>query len=239
MYRDDYILRMIRRLGQVIAHIAGLRQQGQYPLALLACDDAMRNALGIGSDEVAGRNEREILALIRFADRDGTWRELATYVAAVLHSEACIYEAQGDYERVPHRALLALQLLLEAELATGGEAPAESPTRSPLLIEPSTGPLPDYAPPRGHLIELLHGYAIPAHTRVALFTLFAHEGAFSQAENTLFDLLADTPDDATLLSSGIAFYERILALSDEALTAGGLPRHEAEASLAELRVSPP
>jgi hypothetical protein len=38
-----------------------------------------------------------------------------------------------------------------------------------------------------------------------------------------------------LLSAGIAFYERLLALGDIALSAGGLSRPEAEAALAELR----
>jgi hypothetical protein len=233
-YRDDYILRMIRRFGQVIAYIMGLRKQGQYPMALMACDDAMRNALGIGSEEAARRNERELLALIRFADRDGTWRELAAYVAAILHSEACIYEAQGDAELVPPRALLALQLLIEAELGSGGPTPAESPTFSPLLVEASEGALPDYAPPRDHLVELLHGYTVPAHTRAALFTLYERDGQYSKAEDTLFELLAESPADATLREAGIAFYERILAQSDAALDAGGLPRPEAEAALAEL-----
>lgn len=156
MYRDDYIMRLIRRFSQIILYIAGLRQKGQYPMALIATDDAMRNALGVGSEQVAGRNEREILALIRFADRDDSWRELAAYVAAVLHAEAAIYQAQGDQALVAPRALLALQLLLEAALA-GDE-------------------LPDYAPPRGHLLELLHGHALPAHTLAALRMLEEREG---------------------------------------------------------------
>lgn len=238
MYRDDYILRMIRRFGQVIAYLMGLYRQGQYPMALLACDEAMRNALGISSDDVAKRSEREILALIRFADRDGSWRELAAYVAAILHAEACIYEAQGDAELVPPRALLALQILVEAELAAATAEPAPSPTLSPLLAEPSVGPLPDYAPPRRHLLELLHGYTVPGRTRAALFALYERDGEYGRAEDTLFDLLADTPADSALRESGIAFYERILSQTDTALEAGGLPRAEAEASLAELRVSP-
>lgn len=235
MYRDDYILRMIRRFGQVITYIMGLHRQGQYPMALLASDEAMRNALGIGSDDVSARSEREILALIRFADRDGSWRELAAYVAAILHAEACIYEAQGDEQLVPPRALLALQILVEAELGAGAAAAEESPTQSPLLVEPSGGPLPDYAPPREHLLELLHGYTLPARTRAALFTLYEREGAYGRAEDTLFDLLADAPADAALRGSGVAFYERILAQPDTTLESGGLPRSEAEASLAELR----
>lgn len=215
MYRDDYILRMIRRFAQVILYIAGLRQQGQYPLALLATDEAMRNALGIGSDQAAGRNEREILALIRFADRDGSWRELAAYVAAILHAEAAIYEAQGDHQLVAPRALLALQLLSEAQLA-GNE-------------------LPDYAPPRAHLLELLAAYQLPARTRAALLALYEREGAYARVEDTLFDLLADSPADPALRAHGVALFERLLARPDAELAAGGLSRAEVQRALAELR----
>lgn len=218
MYRDDYIMRLIHRFGQMLLYIAGLRRQGQYPLALIATDDAMRNLLGIGSDQVAGRSEREILALIRFADRDDSWRELTAYVAAILHAEAAIYAAQGDAPLVAPRALLALQLLSEAQLA-GDD-------------------LPDYAPPREHLLELLHGYQLPAHTRAALLTLYEREGAYALAEDALFDLLGDAPADTALRAQGTALFERMLVRSDAELAAGGLSRAEVQRALAELRHHP-
>jgi hypothetical protein len=218
MYRDDYIMRMIRRLGQIIAHIVGLRQQGQYPLALIATDDAMRNTLGVGSEAVAGRNEREILALIRFADREGSWRELAAYVAAILHAEAAIYQAQGDDELVPPRALLALQLLCEAQLA-GDE-------------------LPDYAPPRAHLLELLAGFQLPVQTSVALLTLYEREGAYARAEDIIFELLADAPHSAELHAHAVALFDRLSARPEADLATGGLSRTEVARALAELRHHP-
>jgi hypothetical protein len=214
MYRDDYIMRMISRFGQILLYLAGIRQKGQYPMALLAADDAMRNALGISSDQVVTRNEREILALIRFADRGDTWRELAAYVAAILHFEASIYAAQGDEALVAPRALLALQLLSEVQLA-GDE-------------------LPDYAPPREHLLELLAGYELPARTRGALLELYEREGDYARAENTLFELLAEAPTSPTLRSQGVALFERLLARSDAELLAGGLSRVEVQRALDEL-----
>ncbi|MFV9505747.1 MAG: DUF6483 family protein [Oscillochloridaceae bacterium umkhey_bin13] len=217
MYRDDYIMRMIRRLGQVISYLMGLRQQGQYPLALLASDEAMRNTLGISSDQVASRNEREILALIRFADRDDSWRELTAYVAAILHAEACIYQAQGDDELVPPRALLALQLLSEAELA--GEA------------------LPDYAPPREHLRELLGGFHLPIRTGLALVQLYEREGAYAQAEDLIFELIADAPADAELRATGVQLFTRLLTREPDDLAAGGLTPTEVRAALHELQAA--
>ncbi|NTU81671.1 MAG: hypothetical protein HGA45_20210 [Chloroflexales bacterium] len=218
MYRDDYIMRMIRRFGQIMLYIAGLRQKGQYPLALIATDEAMRNALGIGSDAVAGRSDSEILALIRFADQDGTWRELAAYVAAILHAEAAIYQAQGDHELVAPRALLALEILSEAQLAAGD--PIEEL---------------DYAPPRAHLLELLDGYRLPAHTSTALLELYEREGAYAHAEDTFFHMLADAPASPELRARGVALFERLLEHPDAQIAAGGLSRAEVAATLAELR----
>lgn len=215
MYRDDYIMRLIQRFGQVILYLSGLQRSGQYGLALTATDEALRNALGIGSENIAGRSEREILALIRFADRDGAWRELTAYIAAILHAEAAIYEARDQHDLAIPRALLALQLLSEASLA-GDE-------------------LPTYAPPRAHLLELLQGYTLPSRTRAALFMLYEREGAYSQAEDTLFELLADSPTSPELIASGIAFYERLLNCDTVALDAGGLPHTEVLTGLAELR----
>ena len=193
MYRDDYIMRMVRHFGQIVLYIAGLRRQGHYPLALIATDEAMRNALGIGSGQAAGRSERELLALIRFADRDDSWRELAAYVAAILHAEAAIYEAQGDHELVAPRALLALQLLSEAQIA-GDELPA-------------------YAPPRDHLLELLSAYRLPARTRAALLQLYEREGAYARAEDTLFERLLARPD-AELAAGGLSRAEVHRALAE-------------------------
>ncbi len=218
MYRDDYIMRMISRFGQILLYLAGIRQKGQYPMALLAADDAMRNALGISSEQVVGRSEREILALIRFADRGDTWRELTAYVAAILHFEAAIYAAQGDEAHVAPRALLSLQLLSEAQLA-GDE-------------------LPDYAPPREHLLELLHGYQLPARTQIALLQLYEREGDYAQAENALFELLAETPASPELRAQGLALFERLLSRDDAELLEGGLTRDEVQRALAELRNPP-
>lgn len=256
MYRDDYIMRMINRLGQIILYISGLRQQGQYPMALMVCDDSMRNALGIGSDAVAGRSEGEIIALIRFADRDGTWRELATYVAAILHAEAAIYEAQGQPEVAVPRALLALQILVEADLAPPPEArmsyrpgqpdlrfadeepaaPGDEPTDGE-PDPPTVAPLPDYAPPRAHLLELLAGYELPARTVVALMQLYERDGDYAAAENVLFDRLSADPADAELRATGAALFGRLLTLDDDALERGGLSRPEVEGALAELRAA--
>lgn len=216
MYRDDYIMRMIRQFGQVVTYVLGLRRRRDFALALISTDEAVRDRLGIGSEALAERSEREILALIRFRDRDGLWREEAAYIAALLYAEAVIYAERDDAARSAARALRALQLLAEAAL----DAP---------------DPLPDYAPPRAELLALLRDYAIPARTRAALLQLCEQQGDYAGAEDQLFHLLDERPGDAELRAAGLAFYERLLARDDDTLAAGGLPRAEALAGLAEIR----
>lgn len=216
MYRDDYILRMIRQFGQIVTYVLGLRRKKQYPLALIAIDNALRDRLGIGSDDLATRSEGEILALVRFNEREESWREVGTYVAALFYAEAEIYKAQDQPDQAAPRALRALQLLAECAL----DAPE---------------PLPDYAPPRAELLALLKDYHLPRRTRAALFHLAEVEGSFAEAEDQLFDLIAEHPGDPEIAASGASFFERLLTLTDEALVAGGLSREEVEAGLAELR----
>lgn len=219
MFRDDYIMRMIRQFGQIYAHVLGMRRRGQYPLALIAIDNAYRERLGLGSEAVTELSDVQLLALVRFGNAADSWRELGAFVAALLYSEAVILQEQGQPDDAAPRAMLGLQLLLECDLADGP-------------------PLPDYAPPRDELLGLLHDYELPAKTRAALFTLLARDGHYARAEDVLASLLDERPADAGLLGAGIAFYEGLLDHDDADLLAGGLPRDEVRAGLAGLRAAP-
>jgi hypothetical protein len=216
MFRDDYIMRMIRQLGQIYAYVLGMRQNGQYPLALISIDNAYRERLGLGSEAVAELSDVQLLALVRFGDAADSWREMGAFVAALLYSEAVILQEQEQPDDAAPRALLGLQLLLECELA-------------------DELPLPDYAPPLDELLDLLQDYELPAKTRAALFTLLARDGHYARAEDMLASLLDERPADDGLLAAGITFYERLLDRDDADLVAGGLPRDEVLSALANLR----
>jgi hypothetical protein len=218
MFRDDYIMRMIRQFGQIYAYILGMRRRGQYPLALIAIDTAYRERLGLGSEAVAKLTDTQLLALVRFGEKAETWREIGAFVASLLYSEAAIFLAQDQPDDAPPRAMLALQLLLECQLA--GELP-----------------LPDYAPPRDELLDMLREYDLPAKTRAALFTILTREGRYAQAEDVLGSLLDEHPADVGLLGTGRAFYQGLLDRDDHDLEAGGLPRDEVITALAALPVA--
>jgi hypothetical protein len=218
MFRDDYIMRMIRQFGQIYASILGMRRRGQYPLALIAIDNAYRERLGLGSEAVSDLTDTQLLALVRFGQQADSWRETGAFVAGLLYSEAAILLAQDQPDDAPPRAMLALQLLLECQLADGL-------------------PLPDAAPPRDELLDMLREYDLPAKTRAALFTILAREGRYAQAEDVLGSLLDERPADAVLHGAGVSFYQGLLDRDDHDLEAGGLPRDEVLAALAALQVA--
>jgi hypothetical protein len=64
-------------------------------------------------------------------------------------------------------------------------------------------------------------------------------GAFSRAEDALFRVVKLIGPNPQVVERGVAFYSRLLTLSDEVLEAGGLPREECVESLARLRAMVP
>jgi hypothetical protein len=64
-----------------------------------------------------------------------------------------------------------------------------------------------------------------------LVTLYARAGRYAEAETWPFRLLAGSPDDVAVARTS---YEGLLALPDDALEAGGLPRGEVYEGLSEL-----
>jgi hypothetical protein len=216
MFRNDYVMRMIYQLGAIVRYVLGLQQKGDYTLALIAIDNAYRDRLGLGAEDVGELADKELLALVRFGGGEAAWREEGLFIAALLYAEASIYTAQERNEAAAARALRALQLLAECALD-------------------AEGPLPEYAPPRNELLTMLHGYHLPAHTRAALFIICERAGDFATAENLLGDMLDEHPTDADVRSAGLAFYARLLTQNDAALERGGVTRAEVAEALQQLQ----
>lgn len=219
MYRDDYILRMIAQFGAIIRHILGLYRDGKSPLARIAIDNAYRDRLGVGSDQVAALSDRQLLALLRFHSHGEDWWSEGAYLAALLTTEARLLSDDGEEDAAATRALLALQVVIECTLA----APE---------------PLPEYTPTYIDLLGLLRDYVVPAPTLAALLTLCERQGDLARSEDLVYELLAREP--LRWLATARAFYQRLLARSDAELAAAGLSRAEALAGYAELdRIAPP
>jgi tetratricopeptide (TPR) repeat protein len=74
-----------------------------------------------------------------------------------------------------------------------------------------------------------------ARVDATLALFYEQAGQFAKAEDALFSLIEAAPGNTDALAMGAAFYGRLLRLDDGQLAAGGLPREEVEAGLAELK----
>jgi hypothetical protein len=145
------------------------------------------------------------------------WARIKTHALIALLKEAgdaAAAENHTDESRAFY--LKGLDLLLSSVAGVGSEMPEFVPGLEVFLASLADAPL-------------------PAWTQAALMHHYEQSGAFAKAEDALFDLLDTAPGSGEAIDFGMAFYERLLGRTDEALVNGNLPRAELEAGLAELR----
>src|SRR5206468_3589032 len=81
---------------------------------------------------------------------------------------------------------------------------------------------PEFVPKVELLVAALGGADLPVRTHALLMQHYERTGAFAKAEDALFAMLDAEPDNAALVEFGLAFYQRVLAQSDTALSAATL-----------------
>lgn len=216
MIREDYILAWIKRYVRWLLEIAGFIRAEDYQAALRRVDVALRHLLGLGLDSVIGLSDGEILARLTVGEPTQFVQEKCILLAALLRQLGIVCAAQQRNDESRDCSVKALHIILGIKLS------------SPEM------PLPEYAPTVEDLLEQLRPYALPPRTYGALMIFHEQTGRFAKAEDALFALLEATPDTPEATAIGVAFYQRLQALPDDVLAAGGLPRVEVEAGLAEL-----
>ena len=144
-------------------------------------------------------------------------RETQIALATLLYEAGTLYTTQQRAAEAYPCYLQALSLLLEVEL----QQPAP--------------PFPPETPSIAALTTPLASYRLPQETNARLLQYYEQVGAYAQAEDVLYALLADAPDDPTLRALGRAFYQRLLRQPDACLIAGNLPRDEVQEGLARLQ----
>jgi hypothetical protein len=223
MLQRDWLMRQIEQAGRILGAIIAKVRSGQTTDVLGLFDQAYRPLLGVGSAALPYLSDEQLLDMLRpgGSPDDRRWPVLARLLAV----EADIHERRGSGgEALPRwrRAMLLLNRL-------GGER------------QPDPGLAAEVA-------GRLRAYRLQPATRVEVARLYEGAGRYADAEDTFFEGL-DEADAAPagaggaggeelLVDEAIAFYRRLLGLDDGALEAGGLPRDEAQAALAELLARP-
>ena len=220
MIRRDYILRMIEEFAQALARIRSLKRTKRWGEASAEVDAEFKKLIGDGAQAVARLSETELLARLM---KDGPTHLVRdkTFLLTTLLAEAGDFAAAEDRVDESRECYLkALHLLLD------------------VLARGEVFECPEFVPKVEMLKAALQGTPLPPRTHAMLMQHHERAGEFAKAENELFAMLDDEPENGTIVEFGVAFYKRMLAQSDAALTEGTLPRAEVEEGLKELLQRP-
>jgi len=217
MIRRDYILRQIEQFVAMLAKITGLAKDEQWQEASAVTAGEFQRLTGMDAREVVRLSETELLARLIQSEPTHVVESKAFMLATLLKTNGDLIAGQGRLEESRQYYLKGLHLLLD----TFG--------RNEITERP------DFVPAVEAFLAGLRDAPLPVKTNARLMRHYEQTREFAKAEDALFATLDVVPPSPELLELGASFYQRLLELSDDALTAGNLPRAEAEAGLAEFR----
>ena len=229
---------MIEQFGEFLLGIQRLAEGRQYGEALTQIDDAFKESLGMDSNFI-NNAPVDYLVLMTSVGRVGDI-DKTMVLADLLNAEAEVYEMKGDYAQSDRRYQIALDVLTTVAARLAHRPTDDHMARIDQFVSKLTQ---ERAAQEG--VEVAEPVAepasgIPFEIKHNLFPIYERVGRFDKAEDMLFELLdeAQPEEEQAIGNDGIAFYERLLQLSDYELESGGLPRAEVEESLHELTDGP-
>ncbi|MGH2495099.1 MAG: DUF6483 family protein [Ktedonobacteraceae bacterium] len=214
MPQSDYILRLAEQVGRALAQILYKQERQDYEGAFIFIDEQYKQTLGMGAGFIHSAPEETLLAMLTSVGELDT--EKCWLLATLLKAEGEIHQLEENENDSYYCFLKALNLYLEV-----------------LSTDTSYDHIDQLAEIEG-LTYKLADYDLPQHTQEMLFRYFERTGRFSQAEDTLDEMLEANPGDRGIVVKGIAFYHRLLQKSDAALLGGNLSRDEVEEGLSRL-----
>jgi len=217
MIRRDYILRLVEQFVQALSKIQGFKKEQQWGDAEAALDEEFQRLIKRGAEGVSALSLTELLSRLIEGEPTQAVQMKAFMLATLLQQAGDLAIAQNQMELGRSHYLKGLHLLLHT--LAGGDIQD----------------YPEFVPKVEMVVAALKTFELPIETLGTLMHHYERTGEFAKAEDALFDMLDQTGENVRILEFGIAFYERLLVLSNDALDVGGLPRVEVESSLTELR----
>lgn len=218
----DYVMRQVSLFAELLVRIIGLRRKREYESAVDAIGNALDTLLRLPPNALATFSAAELFQRLTLAETAAVGREKCVFVAALLKETGDLYVEQEKLEEAAQFYLKALQLRLELQLSLPDEKGIHAP----------------YTPDVTELLDKFDLTTLPLDTYGLLMAYYEQIGAFSKAEDVLFEMRDAAADPATLaeiVDIGAAFYRRLQQQSDAALSAGNLSRDEVVAGLKEIR----
>jgi hypothetical protein len=172
--------------------------------------------MGMDAQAVAQMSETELLARVVRGEPTLAVREKTLIVATLLKEAGDVSTEQGHKEEGRTSYLKGLHILLD------------------MLGRGEVFECPQFVPKVEEFVGALGDSPLPLETQARLMQHYESTGEFARAEDALFAMLDEEPENAPLLELGVSFYRRLESQSDARLNDGNLPRAEVEAGLADL-----
>lgn len=215
MINKDFILRIVERFGRELAILLHLRERNQFEEAIIHIDDLYLKSLGLTIGFVNSVSEEVLLTLI--SPLGALDSEKCLWVAMLLKFEGDIYADQDKNDEAYYRYVKSLYFYIEAVLHT-----------------PNLDGL-DVVNEIENILNILEEYELPLKTKSQVFRYYERMGHYDKAEDLLFDIAEAKDESYSMLTTGAAFYERLLQKSNADLAAGNFSREEAKEGLAAFQ----
>ncbi|MGE5411393.1 MAG: DUF6483 family protein [Clostridiales bacterium] len=213
MYNRDYILLLIEQFGLVLKKIFFHVENKEYDKALDEIDLVYKELLGVDGKLIRNMSDTQISQYLNLSG--STQFEKSLVIAELLKIEAEIEELQNGFDDYAlDKYLNAFYLFVEA-----------FESREELRME-------RFLLDTDQIISKVKQYIDSDYLKYKLFVYFEIRGCYAKSEDVLFELIDENYPD--ILSSGKAFYKRLLDKTDEDLINGNLPREEVHESLSDI-----
>ena len=204
-------MRQIEQVGRMLAAIIGLAKGGRGDEALGMFDEAYKPLVGVGSRVVAVLDDAQLVDMLTSGSNPDMRR--VAMAMELLKTEADLYAGTGQAGEaaVRYRRAIALAGTLAA--------------RSERLLDRELA---------ADLLERAGELELSVSQRLAVARVLEALGRYADAEDALFEVIDERPDDPEPVDQAIAFCQRLRPLEPEQLAAGGLTLQEVNDTLAEL-----
>jgi tetratricopeptide (TPR) repeat protein len=204
-------MRQIEQAGRMLAAIIGLAKGGRGDEALGMFDEAYKPLLGVGTGVVAVLDENQLIDMLTSGSSPDMRR--VALAMELLSAEAGLYAEAG--QEIEAAARYRRAIALAGTLAA----------RSERLLDHELA---------AGLVERAGDLSLSISQRLAVARVLEALGRYADAEDALFELIDERPDDARPVEEAIAFCQRLRPLEPEQLADGGLSLEEVNDTLAEL-----
>ena len=214
MLRHDYILRLISQIARVIARLTGRMKTADPEEFENELDRALKEFAGLGFGLIDSLSLKSLLEILLTDGEVDPGRCLS--IAELSALRAGLDSSEGHDDSAVQRRIIAVVLYLEAFLVFRHE-----------ILRPAVARMEE-------TISELAAYDLPGEVLIRLFRYRAASGDFAAAEDALYEMFDRAIGGPGLRVEAIRFYDGLLALSDEELETGRLPRDEVVEGIAAL-----